>query len=89
MFKLQIKRRQLRVIENLNTATKRAVHDALTTLKLDPVPAKLLDVQKLRGYENVYRIRVGDTRVVYEVDWDEKLINIQFVGHRSKAYRSS
>ena len=86
MFNLQIKRKQLRVIENLNPATKWAFREALATLKLDPVPVKLLDVQKLRGCKNVYRIRVGDTRVVYEVDWGEKLINIQFVGHRSKAY---
>jgi len=51
------------------------------------MPFRKFDVTKLRGYENTYRVRVGDLRIVYEVDWDEKRILIHFAGPRRKAYR--
>jgi len=43
---------------------------------------------KLQGYENRYRIRVGDYRVIYEI-WDSVLVVvIAEVGHRSDVYSS-
>jgi mRNA interferase RelE/StbE len=48
---------------------------------------KVFDVRKLEGYEGVYRIRAGDIRLVYSVDWDEKVITIHFIGLRKKAYK--
>ncbi|HDN25948.1 MAG TPA: type II toxin-antitoxin system RelE/ParE family toxin [Thioploca sp.] len=43
---------------------------------------------KLQGYENRYRIRVGDYRIIYEI-WDRVLvIVIAEVGHRSDVYGS-
>jgi len=42
-------------------------------------------VKKLR--EKVYRIRVGDYRVVYLVDDQEKVVEIVKVGHRREIYR--
>jgi len=58
----------------------------LLLLKTDPVPAIRRDVTKLKGYENIYRIRVGDLRIVYEVQWQERNIVVIFVGPRGKAY---
>ena len=42
---------------------------------------------KLKGYENTYRIRIGDYRIVYEVFWGRKRIVIHFIGRRKAAYR--
>ncbi|MBD2570675.1 type II toxin-antitoxin system mRNA interferase toxin, RelE/StbE family [Anabaena lutea] len=38
---------------------------------------------ELLGY---YRYRVGDYRVVYEINDDLKLVTIIFIAHRSKVY---
>jgi len=35
----------------------------------------------------LYKLRVGDYRVIYEVLWDEKTIVIHAIGHRSDIYR--
>jgi mRNA-degrading endonuclease RelE of RelBE toxin-antitoxin system len=40
-----------------------------------------------RGAEVSYRIRVGDYRVVYQVDTKKKLIIIYHVRHRKDIYR--
>jgi len=35
----------------------------------------------------LYKLRVGDYRVIYEVLWDEETIVIHAVGHRREIYR--
>jgi mRNA interferase RelE/StbE len=39
------------------------------------------------GEANVYRVRVGDYRVVYEVHDDRLLVQVIRVGHRRDVYR--
>ena len=43
---------------------------------------------KLSGAEKLYRVRVGDYRIVYEIDEPSKLIIIHFVRHRREVYRN-
>ncbi|MEC4684511.1 MAG: type II toxin-antitoxin system RelE/ParE family toxin [Nitrospirota bacterium] len=43
--------------------------------------------RKLQGAESSYRIRVGDYRVIYQVDTEKKLIVIYHVRHRKDIYR--
>ena len=42
--------------------------------------------KKLKG-EEAYRIRVGDYRVVYSIDDNERIVLIADVGHRREIYR--
>jgi len=53
-------------------------------LALDPVPH---ESYKIASAENLYRIRVGDYRVIYRVLHDSREVTIFFVRHRSIAYR--
>lgn len=43
------------------------------------------DIKKLQGYSNLYRLRIGDYRVIYEV-WDEGIV-IDAVLPRGEAYK--
>ena len=43
-------------------------------------------VKNLKGYENIYRIRVGDYRVIYEVKDQEMLVLIISNVHSRDAY---
>ncbi len=87
MFNLRIKRKQLQAIDRLSSSAKNKVKNALMILKNDPVPVKTFDVKKLQGYDSVYRIRVGNNRIVYSIDLAEKIITIQYIGTRKKAYK--
>ncbi len=42
--------------------------------------------KKLQGFENRYRIRVGDYRVIYEIHDDVLLVLIVKIGHRRDIY---
>ena len=45
-------------------------------------------VVKLQGYEDYYRIRVGDYRIGLRLDFDRRLIEFRRVLHRNQIYRS-
>jgi len=87
MFDVTIKRKALRKLAKLDEKRKKTIKDIVSILKLDPVPFRKTDVSKLKGYDGVYRIRVGDLRIVYEVSWARRTIVIHYVGPREKAYQ--
>ena len=50
----------------------------------DPRPS---GCKKLHGYNDYWRIRVGDYRIVYTVDESKKLVDITRVAHRKEVYK--
>ncbi|MFJ6385756.1 type II toxin-antitoxin system RelE/ParE family toxin [Kitasatospora sp. NPDC092039] len=76
-------RRQLRAIGRLEAMR---ILTALTALGDDPF-AMGPDVKKLTGNDGLYRLRVGDFRVVYQIRGDELLILVVHVGNRRDIYR--
>ncbi|HET9767013.1 MAG TPA: type II toxin-antitoxin system RelE/ParE family toxin [Thermoanaerobaculia bacterium] len=57
---------------------------AVEPLAQEPRPA---GCRKLRNSRDLWRIRVGDYRIVYRVDDREKSVDIVIVRHRSDVYR--
>ncbi len=85
-FTVEIKRKALRFIEELDEKRKHRIAETILILKEDPVPFKREDVVKLKGYDSTYRIRIGESRLVYTVSWDERKILIHYAGPRGGAY---
>ena len=44
-------------------------------------------VKKLSAEENIYRLRIGDYRIIYQVQGKALLILILKLGHRKNVYR--
>ena len=42
--------------------------------------------RKLKGEKRLWRVRIGDWRVVYAIYDDERRVDVVAVRHRSKAY---
>ena len=53
-------------------------------LATDPIPYNSV---KLTGTDNLYRVRVGDYRVVYSVGHEVKEVFVQYIRHRREVYR--
>ena len=49
------------------------------------IPAR--GVKMLTGAHGLLRIRVGDYRILYQVDDERRLVRIAAVGHRGDIYR--
>ena len=76
--------RQLRAIPQPAALT---ILRALTPLGDDPRRLDA-DIKKLAGYEDRYRLRVGDYRVIYAVVDQQLIILVLGVGHRREIYRA-
>ena len=71
-----------RVLRRFPSAVPARVLDRFGTLSANPLPRGAI---MLSGAERLYRLRVGDNRVVYEVDADKRRITVYYVRHRSTA----
>jgi mRNA interferase RelE/StbE len=58
--------------------------DAIGGLADNPFPVQS---RKTKGSESSYRLRIGDYRVIYQVDTENKVIVIYHVRHRKDAYK--
>lgn len=72
-----------RELEALNATLVARIVPRIEALAHDPRPP---GCRKLRGSRNLWRIRVGDYRVVYAVADRERLVDIRVVRHRADAY---
>lgn len=60
------------------------IRDKIRSLKDNPRQGNTV---KLKGSVNVYRLRVGSYRIIYEIHDDEVLILVINVGHRKEVYK--
>lgn len=66
--------------------TQGKILEAVSFLKQNPL-SELLNIKKIRGGEDLYRVRVGDYRMVYTVKNKVLLIVVIKIGHRKDIYR--
>lgn len=71
-------------LQNLDPQVARRIIKQIETLVTDPRPS---GVVKLDGAADLWRIRVGQWRVVYRILDRERLVDVVAVRHRSDAYR--
>jgi len=57
----------------------------IDSLKQDIFPP---GVTKLQGEDKLYRLRVGDYRILFEVDDTTRVVTIVKIGHRREVYRN-
>lgn len=82
-YRVQWKRSAERDLRRLDPQHVPRIIQAVDSLIDDPFRR---GCRKLRGVERAYRIRVGDCRVVYQVDVKAEGVIIYHVRHRGKAY---
>ncbi len=68
----------------LEAFVQKRVAQAIDALGENPHPP---GSKKLKGGGNLWRIRVGDYRIVYQIHDQELVVVIVAIGHRSGIYR--
>ncbi len=87
LFEVKVKRRAAKALERLPEHYRLRVLEALDKLRVNPMPLNNYDVKKLKGLEDTFRIRIGDIRVVYTINWSTRKIIVHFIGPRERAYK--
>jgi mRNA interferase RelE/StbE len=84
VYEVLIERTAERDLKSLPTALFSRIVPRIKALANNPRPA---GCHKLAGSKNDWRIRIGDYRVVYEIDDARKRVKIFRVRHRREVYR--
>jgi mRNA interferase RelE/StbE len=71
-------------LRSLPREVVKRVFRRIERLKDDPLPRQSL---RLSGAEQLYRIRVGEYRIVFGVDKEHLQVTIHHVRHRRDVYR--
>ena len=84
LYKLIIEKKAQKFLENLGEPEYSKL--VLKIRDLVSVNPKPLDIKKLQGYKNLYRMKVDDYRVIFVTIPDKKLIIVAMIGHRKEVY---
>ncbi len=71
-------------LDNMPNNIQERVYDKISQLVEEPRPD---GVVKLKGYDNEYRIRIGDYRLVYEIQDEQLIVLIIQCKHRRDVYK--
>ena len=85
-YRVEFTRAADRQFRALPTPIQRRIASRINTLTTDPHPRGSV---KLEGADSIYRLRVGDYRVLYDVQGRLLLVLVVGVGHRREMYRRS
>lgn len=77
----------LKNIKNLDSKTRNKILDHINILAENPY-SKELDIKKMQGTVNQFRLRIGTYRIVYSIIDDELIIIIIRVASRGDVYKN-
>lgn len=83
-FALEFRRSAQRELEALHPEMRSRIQRRIDGLAENVHPH---DALKLHGSQGLWRIRVGDYRVLYEIDMPGRRVVISTIRHRGEAYR--
>jgi mRNA interferase RelE/StbE len=85
MYKLVIGASAYKQLQKIQATMRIKIEKEIDKLESNPRPS---GVKKLTGSkEDLYRIRIGNYRVVYAIDDTIEIVDIRQIGHRKDIYR--
>ncbi len=81
MYSIILKKKAKKFIDSLPLPEKKRLVRAIERLPGGE------DVKKMKGYTDLYRLRVGDYRVIYTVNNGELVVYVIDVGSRGDIYK--
>ena len=84
-YLVEFLRSAARELESLPKSRQSQIAPHIENLRQNPYEAT--GVTKLQGEQKLYRKRVGDYRILFEIDDERKAVTVVKIGHRREVYR--
>ncbi len=86
MYKVSSHKKAVKYYVSLDDKAARRINKAIEAMSNNPFEGA--HIKKLRGtHEGKYRYAVGDLRIVYRINEEEKIILIEAIGPRGNIYK--
>ena len=83
-YQLTLRPAAVRDLRRLPQAVRARIERAIEALREQPRPP---GCKKLTGFENEWRVRVGDYRILYIIHDTRREVRVASIVHRREAYR--
>ncbi|WP_167605881.1 type II toxin-antitoxin system RelE family toxin [Maribellus sediminis] len=83
-YKIVFRKSAEKQLLKLPKETARNILKQIQSLSANPVPSRS---KKMAGFDNVFRLRFRNYRIVYRIEKDELIIEIIKIGHRQNIYK--
>ena len=83
-YKIQLKRSVVKTLKSLPQREVKKIGKKIDSLGQNPVPK---DSKKIKGEKDLYRVRVGDYRILYFFQNSSLTVLVIRVGHRKDIYK--
>lgn len=84
MYQVSFSSQSYKFLMDLNLRTRKRIYSKIEKLKEDPITRGVIRIKGTK--EEIFRIRVGEYRILYEVDHGVEIIGIIKIGKRSNVY---
>lgn len=84
MHRVELSSRVLKTLGKFPLDLRERILEGLRVLEANAVPKGAL---KMKGEKDVYRLRIGDYRILYKILKEESCILVFKVEHRKRVYR--
>ena len=86
MYEIELSQSASKYYKALDERRARMINRCLETISINPFYHP--NIKKLHGeFEGSYRYRFGDLRMIYTIDKEKRMIFIELIVQRGKAYR--
>lgn len=87
MYSVFVPQKQEKELAKIDEKIRNRIWALFETLETLPFPAREYDLKRLGGMQDCYRVRIGDYRVCYHVNKEERKITVFRVERRETAYQ--
>jgi mRNA interferase RelE/StbE len=86
-YRLLLHKNVSKFLESRPVKQRQELKKKLELLKEDPFPNTELDIKIMQGYENLYRLHIGQYRFIYKIEQGKLIVFIFKAGHRGDIYK--
>lgn len=84
LYEIIFARSARKELEKLSKKTANLILNKIEFLSQNP---RSVGAKKLKGEKNLWRLRVGNYRVIYSIEDSENLVDVSVIRHRKDVYK--
>ena len=86
MYRMKYSKNVVKFLQKQDKKLVKKIIDTFDELKIDLDFSKF-DIKELKGFNNIFRLRVSKYRIIFEVNGNELLIEVIKAGSRGDIYK--
>ncbi len=89
MYTVLLSKKVIKFLHSLPSKQQKTIKSKFELLRSDPFHHSKLDLKKMKSKDELYRLRIGRIRFIYELDKEKVIILVFAGGKRGDIYKKT